>query len=110
MMTVEFVCEQFAEYLRGSNFICEALMSNDDEYDVCSQTCDWQNAQPQCVQRYCEMKWRESEHDTEEDRKNGHWVHAEYAGYECDQCGNYHSFADNFCPHCGAVMVKGAET
>lgn len=55
----------------------------------------------------------------EHDRKEGRWEKMEARGrvYRCNQCGNFLDFDGvnvgrgdaNYCPNCGASMVRGEE-
>ena len=44
-----------------------------------------------------EWKWEQVENET------GHIISA---GYNCDQCGAFSRWKENFCPDCGADMRK----
>lgn len=46
----------------------------------------------------------------------GHWISLDdfrgkynENGYECSECGEYSGYDENYCPNCGARMVKEGE-
>lgn len=51
-----------------------------------------------------------------ENQKTGHWtadvdkwgdVVTTINGYKCSECGMFNTDKDNYCPNCGANMIKG---
>jgi len=46
--------------------------------------------------------------------KHGHWVNCKAGFYhsfgECSECGHFTTMKHNYCPNCGAKMVKPQES
>ena len=49
----------------------------------------------------------------EQEQKTGHWIalgnyddYGEECSYKCSECGDLDNYSDNYCPNCGAKMVK----
>lgn len=45
-----------------------------------------------------------------EEKPQGEWVisSSEFLNWECSLCHESNAFADNFCPNCGAKMIRDA--
>ena len=72
-------------------------------------------------EKYIDLEDRIAQQPTVEERKKGEWIEqTDYVGdtyYDCSSCGESWTTIDgtpwengmNFCPHCGAKMVRGEE-
>ena len=53
----------------------------------------------------------------EQEPKMGHWIAlgnyddwGNESSYKCSECGEIDTYPDNYCPNCGAKMVKSQES
>ena len=48
--------------------------------------------------------------------RRGRWIwdsnapHREHGAYKCNNCGRHSDFEENYCPECGARMMKDGDT
>ena len=81
------------------------VWSNDNEYELGMRN-----------QWLYDRKTLESLPPAQLQRRTGKWISLDdfrgkynTCGYECSECGEYSGYEENYCPNCGARMVKEDE-
>ena len=55
---VEILLELLERTFEGYDFLCSEMSDNEDEWNICADTCDYSSPQRECFIRYSKMRIR----------------------------------------------------